>query len=81
MTYNTTEKCGEITTDLTNGFKFAMNDDWSVSWGGANGDAASYDLLTQNNGKDLDAPAGDGTYNVKFYLTCEGKNKVVLTKQ
>lgn len=69
MTYNTTEKCWEITTNLTNGFKFAMNDDWSVSWGGANGDAASYDLLTQNNGKDLDAPAGDGTYNVKFYLT------------
>ena len=81
MTYNTTEKCWEITTNLTNGFKFAMNDDWTVSWGGANGDAASYDLLTQNNGKDLDAPAGDGTYNVKFYLTCEGKNKVVLTKQ
>lgn len=81
MTYNKDLKCWEITTTLTNGFKFAMNDDWSVSWGGVNGDPAAYDNLTQYSGKDLDAPQGDGTYKVQLYLSCEGKNKVVLTKQ
>lgn len=81
MTYNKDLKCWELTTQLTNGFKFAMNDDWSISWGGANGDPASYGLLTQNNGKDLNVPEGDGTYKIQFYLSCEGKNNVVLTKQ
>ncbi|MBO4664397.1 MAG: hypothetical protein J5663_08280 [Bacteroidaceae bacterium] len=81
MTYNVENKCWEITTTLTNGFKFAMNDDWTVSWGGADGNPANYDNLTQYSGKDLDAPNGDGEYLVQFYLTCEGKSKVVLTKK
>ncbi len=81
MTYNAEEKCWELTTELTNGFKFAMNDDWSISWGGANGDAKSYDCLTEYSGKDLDAPDGDGTYSIKLYLSCEGTHKVVLTKK
>lgn len=81
MTYNVENKCWEITTTLTNGFKFAMNDDWTVSWGGADGDPANYDNLTQYSGKDLDAPQGDGEYFVQLYLTCEGKSKVVLTKK
>lgn len=81
MTYNVDEQCWELTTELTNGFKFAMNDDWSISWGGANGDPKSYDLLTEYSGKDLDAPEGDGTYSIKLYLGCEGTHKVVLTKK
>ena len=58
-----------------------MNDDWAVSWGGANGDPAAYDNLTQNQGKDLNVPEGEGSYKVQLYLSCEGYNKVVLTKQ
>ena len=81
MTYNQAEGCWELTTDLKDGFKFAMNDDWSVSWGGANGNPAAYDNLSQNGGKDLETPAGEGTYEIKLYLSCEGKNRVVLTKK
>ena len=83
MTYNVEGGYWEATLNLdSDGFKFAMNDDWSVSWGGANGDAAAYDNLSQNGGKDLNIPAeGAGTYNIKLYLAYEGGNKVVLTKQ
>ncbi len=81
MTYNPELGCWEITTNLVNGFKFAMNDDWTTSWGGANDNPGSYDLLTSSNGKDLNVPAGDGIYKVQLYLTCETKHKVVLEKQ
>ena len=81
MTYNKDAGCWEITTELKDGFKFAMNDDWAVSWGGANGDPTSYNDLTQNSGKDLNTPDGDGTYKVQLYLSYEGNNKVVITKQ
>ena len=81
MTYNSAEGCWELTTTLTNGFKFAMNDEWTVSWGGANGDPSSYGNLTQNGGKDLNAPEGDGVYEIKLYLSYEGNNKVVFTKK
>ena len=57
--------------------KFAMNDNWSVSWGGVNGDPLSYDNLTQYNGKDLSVPAG--SYKVELFLSYEGNNKVVFT--
>ncbi len=81
MTYNVDLKCWELTTTLTNGFKFAINDAWDISWGGANGDPKMYDNLTEFSGKDLDAPEGDGTYLVQLYLGCEGTHKVVLTKK
>lgn len=81
MTFNTELGCWEITTELTNGFKFAMNDDWAVSWGGANDDPTAYSNLTQSNGKDLNVPEGDGKYKVQLYLSYEGNNKVVLTKE
>lgn len=58
-----------------------MNDAWTISWGGADGNPTAYDNLSQNNGKDLDTPSGDGTYKVQLYLACEGKNRVVFTKQ
>ncbi len=81
MTYNTELGCWEATLALVNGFKFAINDEWTYSWGGANGQATAYDNLTLNNGKDLDAPEGDGTYLIQLYVSCEGFNKVVLTKK
>ena len=81
MTYNAEAGCWELTTALKDGFKFAMNDDWATSWGGANGDPTAYNNISVNNGKDLNAPEGEGTYKIKLYLSHEGANKVVLTKQ
>ena len=81
MTYNAKAGCWELTTTLQDGFKFAMNDDWAISWGGANGDATAYDNLSVKDGKDLNVPAGEGTYKIQLYLSHEGANKVVLTKQ
>ena len=81
MTYNKEAGCWELTTALKDGFKFAMNDDWATSWGGANGDATAYDNLSVKDGKDLNVPAGEGTYKIQLYLSHEGANKVVLTKK
>ena len=81
MTYNTATGAWEgrlVLSDAAN-VKFAMNDDWAVSWGGANGDPAAFDNLTQYNGKDLAVEAG--TYSVQLFLSYEGNNKVVFTKQ
>ncbi len=81
MTYNAEAGCWELTTALKDGFKFAMNDGWDISWGGADGNPANYGNLSLNGGKDLNAPDGEGTYKIQLYLSCEGANKVVLTKQ
>ena len=81
MTYNAAAGCWELTTALKDGFKFAMNDDWAISWGGANNDPTAYDNISVNNGKDLNVPAGEGTYKIQLYLSHEGANKVVLTKK
>ena len=79
MTYNKEENCWQIeyTFAEQTSLKFAMNDDWTVSWGGANGDASNYGNLTQNNGKDLSVAAG--TYLIKLFLSYEGANKVTFT--
>jgi hypothetical protein len=80
MTYNTTTGAWEVTATLDAGaMKFRMNHDWTISWGGANGDATAYDNLTQNNGKDLDLTEA-GTYKIELFITYEGNNKVVITK-
>ena len=81
MTYNKEAGCWELPTALQDGFKFAMNDAWAISCGGANGDATAYDNLSVKDGKDLNVPAGEGTYKIQLYLSHEGANKVVLTKQ
>ena len=80
MTYNQTTGAweGRLILSKSADVKFAMNDDWAVSWGGANGDPASFDNLTQYNGKDLAVEAG--TYSVQLFLSYEGNNKVVFTK-
>ena len=81
MSYNNATGAWEVTTDLKAGaMKFRMNHDWTISWGGANGDPKAYADLTQNNGKDLDLTA-DGTYFIQLYITYEGNNKVVITKK
>ena len=81
MTYNKEAGCWEATAEVNaNGFKFRMNHDWAISWGGANGDGKLYDNLTQNNGANIIVDAA-GTYKFQLYLSCEGKNKVVITKQ
>ncbi len=79
MTYNKEENCWQIeyTFAEQTSLKFAMNDDWTVSWGGANGDASNYGNLTQNNGKDLSVAAGK--YFIKLFLSYEGANKVTFT--
>lgn len=81
MTYNAAAGCWELTTKLTNGFKFAVNDDWKLSWGGADGNSEAYDNLTQFDGQNLNVPNGDGKYKIQLYLSYEGANRVVLTKQ
>lgn len=80
MTYNNAEKCWEVTTTLgkEGGLKLRMNHDWTTSWGG-NGSGDNFDDLTQNNGANLNLPAG--TYNFKFYLSYEGNNRLVCTPQ
>lgn len=81
LTYNKETGAWEATTALSAGaMKFRMNHDWTISWGGANGDPTAFDNLTQNNGKDLTL-AEAGTYKVQLYIAYEGNNKVVVTKQ
>ena len=79
LTYNTETGAWEITTTLAAGnMKFRMNHDWTISWGGANGDPAAFDNLTEYNGKDLAVEAG--TYKIQLFISYEGNNKVVMTK-
>ena len=81
MTYNKEKGCWEATAEVNaNGFKFRMNHDWAISWGGANGDGKLYSNLTQNNGANILVDAA-GTYKFELYLSYEGANKVVITKQ
>lgn len=76
MAYNQAEGCWQMTYTFAADaqVKFAMNDDWSTSWGGADGDGSNYGNLTQYSGANLEVPAG--TYTVKLYLSYEGNNKV-----
>lgn len=80
LTFNRETGAWEVTTELAAGnMKFRMNHDWAISWGGANGDATAFDNLTEYNGKDLAVEAG--TYKIQLFITYEGNNKVVMTKQ
>lgn len=82
LAYNTSTGAWEaqnVNFTTTGGVKFRMNHDWSVSWGGANGDGSNYGNLTQNNGQNLTVEAG--TYDIQLFISYEGNNKVVLTKK
>ena len=81
LTYNTETGAWEVETHLNAGaMKFRMNHDWAISWGGANDDPKAYDNLTQNKGKDLDVTEA-GDYKIQLFITYEGNNRVVITKQ
>lgn len=81
MTYNAANGAWEVTTTLAAGeMKFRMNHDWTVSWGGANGDGTNFSDLTQDGGQNLVVDAA-GTYLVQLFISYEGNNKVVLTPQ
>ena len=67
MTFSTADGCWVYDGPLTAGeFKFRMNHDWTISWGG------SADALTNQNGANI-ALAADGNYIVKFWPNCNGK--------
>ena len=64
MTYNETLKCWEARETLNAGeFKFRLNHDWAVNWGG------TMDNLTQD-GPNLQL-AADGPYIIRLYLSDE----------
>ena len=73
MTYNTTDKCWEATTTVTDGgLKFRMNHDWAVNWGGDTNNLAQ-------DGANISVSAG--TYKFQLYLSYAGKHRAVITKQ
>lgn len=82
LTYNKESGAWEannVKIGKTGTLKFRMNHDWDISWGGANGDGNNFQNLTQTNGTNLNVEAG--TYDFKLYISCEGKNHVVITKK
>ena len=82
LTYNQESGAWEannVVIGQTGGLKFRMNHAWDISWGGADGNGNNFQNLTQNNGANLNVEAG--TYDFKLYISCEGQNKVVITKK
>ena len=74
MTFSTTEKCWIYEGPLTAGeFKFRMNHDWSISWGGT-----GMDNLTNANGANLQMAAA-GNYKVTFKPNCNGQGVYTVT--
>jgi len=70
MTFNVEQGCWIYEGPLTAGeFKFRMNHDWSISWGGT-----TFEDLTNSNGANLKLDA-DGNYMVKFWPACNGMGK------
>ena len=73
LTYNATDKCWEITTDLKAGqMKFRANHDWGINWGG------TVNSLS-HNGDNL-VIAADGNYTIKLYPICDGKSYCTITQ-
>lgn len=74
MSYNTETRAWETTTTLSAGImKFRMNHDWTYNWGGD-----VNNLIQDGDNISIDAA---GTYKIQLYISCEGYNKVVITKQ
>lgn len=68
MTFSVADGCWIYQGPLTAGeFKFRMNHDWSISWGGT-----TFDDLTNENGPNLSI-SDAGNYMVKFWPNCNGK--------
>ena len=69
LTYDPSQKCWTWQGELQAGmFKFRMNHDWTISWGGSSEDP---NALTSANGKDIELVEG-GQYIVKFWPNCDG---------
>jgi hypothetical protein len=65
MTYNENFKCWEARETLNAGeYKFRMNHDWGINWGGA------MDNL-EHNGANLQL-AADGAYIIRFFINGDG---------
>ena len=76
MTYNKEGGYWECIENITDsGVKVRLNHDWTISWGGRTS-GADYNDLTYFDGQNLDVTPGK--YHVKFYLSCEGHNKIVF---
>jgi len=77
MTYNKEGAYWECTQSFTSagGAKVRLNHDWTISWGGRTS-GSDYNDLSYNNGQNLNV--SPGTYHVKFYLSCEGGNRIVF---
>lgn len=74
LTFNTATKAWETTATLNAGeFKFRMNHDWSISWGGT-----AFDNLTNQNGPNMKVESA-GQYKVQFWPNCNGMGKYTLT--
>lgn len=74
MTFDSAEGCWIYQGALTAGeFKFRMNHDWSISWGGTD-----FDNLTNQNGANLKLAEG-GNYLVKFKPNCNGQGSYSIT--
>ncbi len=77
MTYNVANNTWEAKgVQLGGEFKFRMNHDWAISWGGTSSDT-DFANLTANGGKNLNVATG--TYDVTLSVSYEGKNSVVIT--
>ncbi len=75
LTYNVASGAWEYTGDLIAGqFKFRMNHDWTISWGGTD-----FSNLTEYNGANLNL-AEAGNYTIQLFITHEGKNYCTVTK-
>ena len=74
MTYNTADGCWEATTTISEDteLKFRANHDWGVNWGGD-----VNNLIP--DGPNINVSAG--TYKFQLYLSYQGNNHVVITKQ
>ena len=65
MTYNENFKCWEARETLNAGeFKFRLNHDWAINWGGS-----MDDLVQDGANLQLDA---DGAYIIRFFINGEG---------
>lgn len=72
LTYNAEGgywECNPFVLEEDGELKFRMNHDWAFNWGG------SFDSPAQD-GDNLNIKAG--TYHVKFYLSCDGNNRIVF---
>ncbi|MBO6011990.1 MAG: DUF5115 domain-containing protein [Bacteroidales bacterium] len=76
MTWNATDRVWEYTGALVAGeFKFRLNHEWTISWGGT-----SLDALTSNGGDNLSIGA-EGTYKITFAPNCDDKGVATVTAQ